>query len=320
MKAFVGLILDKNGKAKEIKYEELNSLNQKDKFLWLHFDYTKQEAKDWITNKSGIDSIAIDALLAENTRPRTVILNESLLIALRGINLEPKSKPEKMISLRIYISKNLIITTSRKNILSVLELEQELRKGIGVKSTSEFLVELTERMIDRMDDSIEKIQDRADILEEQIIDNKNMEYRAEILNIRRESILLKRYLAPQKDALVKLYSEKLHWINEYQKNEIRETTDQLIRHIEELDTIRDKVILIQEELMGVLSEQMNKKMFILSIISAIFLPLTFLTGLLGINVSGIPGASNENAFFIFSSILIGVVVFQFILFKKKNWI
>lgn len=320
MKSFVGLILDKNGSAKEIKYQEIDTVNQKDKILWLHFDYTKAEAKEWITNKSGMDSIAIDALLAENTRPRTVILDDSLLVALRGINLEPKSKPEKMISLRIYISKNLIITTSKKNILSVLELEHELKKGVGVKSTSEFLVELTERMIDRIDDFIEKIQDRADTLEENLIINNNTEYRAEILSIRRETILLKRYLAPQKEALIRLYNEKLHWINEYQKIELRETTDQLIRYIEELDTIRDKVILIQEELMGVLSEQMNKKMFILSIISAIFLPLTFLTGLLGINVSGIPGASNQNAFFIFTAILVCVVAFQFMLFKKKNWI
>lgn len=320
MKSFVGLILDKNGSAKEIKYQVIDTINQKDKILWLHFDYTKTEAKEWITKKSGMDSIAIDALLAENTRPRTVILNDSLLVALRGINLEPKSKPEKMISLRIYISKNIIITTSKKNILSVLELEHELKKGVGIKSTSEFLVELTERMIDRIDDSIDKIQDRADTLEENLIINNNTEYRAEILNIRRETILLKRYLAPQKEALVRLYSEKLHWINEYQKIELRETTDKLIRYIEELDTIRDKVILIQEELMGVLSEQMNKKMFILSIISAIFLPLTFLTGLLGINVSGIPGASNQNAFFIFTAILVCVVAFQFILFKKKNWI
>lgn len=320
MKSFVGLLLDKNGSATELKYKELELLNQKDQLLWLHFDYTKKDAIDWITNKSKIDSIAIDALLAENTRPRTVILNDSLLVALRGINLEPKSKPEKMISLRIYISKNLIITTSKKNILSVLELEEELKKGVGVKSTSEFLVELTERMIDRIDDFIEKIEDRADTLEENLIINKNTEFRAEILNIRRETILLKRYLAPQKEALSKLYNERLHWINEYQKIELRETTDQLIRYIEELDTIRDKVILIQEELMGVLSEQMNKKMFILSIISAIFLPLTFLTGLLGINVSGIPGASNQNAFFIFTAILVCVVAFQFMLFKKKNWI
>ena len=93
-----------------------------------------------------------------------------------------------------------------------------------------------------------------------------------------------------------------------------------MRHIEELDTIRDKVILIQEELANSMSEQMNKKMYILSIISAIFLPLTFLTGLLGINIGGIPGAENESAFYIFSIILIVIVTVQLVVFKKKRWI
>jgi zinc transporter len=93
-----------------------------------------------------------------------------------------------------------------------------------------------------------------------------------------------------------------------------------MRHIEELDTIRDKVILIQEELTNRLSEDLNKKMYILSIISAIFLPLTFLTGLLGINVGGIPGANNENAFYIFITILLLVIFSQYMIFRKKKWI
>lgn len=91
-----------------------------------------------------------------------------------------------------------------------------------------------------------------------------------------------------------------------------------MRHIEELDTIRDKVTLIQEELANRLSEQLNKKMYILSIISAIFLPLSFLTGLLGINIGGIPGAENENAFYIFSLILVFIISVQLTIFKRKD--
>lgn len=152
------------------------------------------------------------------------------------------------------------------------------------------------------------------------MDSADLKFRNEILSIRRETIILRRYLSPQKEALNKLYNDKITWINEYERIELRETNDQLIRHIEELDTIRDKVSLIQEELSNTLSDQMNKKMYILSIISAIFLPLTFLTGLLGINIGGIPGANNDNAFYIFSIILVMVTSAQFLLFKKKKWL
>ncbi len=316
---FLGFLLDKKGSATELKYEKLNSVDTTDKILWVHFDYSTQEAKDWIRNQCN-NSIVADALLADETRPRTTILGDSLLLALRGVNLDPHSRPENMISIRLFISSNMIISTSRRTLLSVTEIIEELREGTGVKSTSEFLVELTYRMIDRMDDVIDQLQDRTDYLEENIIDMKNQEFRTEILNVRRETIILKRYLAPQKEALIKLSNEKISWIDEYKKVEIRETNDQLIRHIEELDTIRDKVILIQEELANSLSEEMNKKMYMLSIISAIFLPLTFLTGLLGINVGGIPGASNDKAFYIFTIILLLVIFSQYIIFKKKKWI
>lgn len=320
MKPFQGFLIEKNGTAKELKYHEIESVDKDNKILWLHFDYTSKEAKDWIRNSSNIDSVAVEALLTDETRPRTIVLNDALLIALRGVNLEPNSKPEKMISIRIFISSNVIISTSRKNILSVIEISENLKKGKGVKSSSEFLVELTYRMIDRMDNVIDKIEDRADFLEENIIDSSDIKFRNEILAIRREAIILRRYLFPQKEAMNKLYHDKITWINEYERLQLRETNDQLMRHIEELDTIRDKVALIQEELSNMLSDQMNKKMYVLSIISAIFLPLSFLTGLLGINIGGIPGAENQNAFNIFSLILIAIVSFQYWIFKKKKWI
>lgn len=319
-KPVIAFLLDKKGGAVELSYEELNSVDRSEKILWVHFDYSSLEAADWITNKSGIDSIAIDALLTEETRPRTTILDDSLLIALRGVNLNPNSKPEDMVSIRLYISTDLIISTRKRDILSVVEIIDILKKGVGPKSSSEFLTELTYRITARMEDVINQIEDRTHFLEENLMDSADLKFRNEILSIRRETIILRRYLSPQKEALNKLYNDKITWINEYERIELRETNDQLIRHIEELDTIRDKVSLIQEELSNTLSDQMNKKMYILSIISAIFLPLTFLTGLLGINIGGIPGANNDNAFYIFSIILLMVTSAQFLLFKKKKWL
>ena len=319
-KPVIAFLLDKKGGAIELSYEELNNVDKNGKILWVHFDYSSPEAVDWITNKSEIDSIAIDALLTEETRPRTTLLNDSILIALRGVNLNPNSKPEDMVSIRLYISTHLIISTRKRDILSVAEIIDILKKGIGPKSSSEFLTELIYRVTDRMEDVINQIEDRTNALEENLIDSTDLKFRNEILSVRREIIILRRYLFPQKEALNKLYNDKITWINEYERIEIRETNDQLMRHIEELDTIRDKVSLIQEELANSLSDQVNKKMYILSIISAIFLPLTFLTGLLGINIGGIPGAQNDNAFYIFSIILVMVTSVQFYIFKKKKWL
>lgn len=315
------LLLDGNGNAKELTYNDINvDKLPSDGILWVHFDYSSQMAKDWIRNKSGIDSVAMDALLTEETRPRTTILNDSFLIALRGVNLNPNSKPEDMVSIRLFISNKLIITTKRRNLLSVDEIIDCLKRGVGPKSSSEFLNELTYRVTSRMENVIGELEDRTDFLEESLIDLGNAKFRSELLAIRRETIILRRYLFPQKEAISKLYHDKVTWLNEYEKIELRETNDQVIRYIEELDTIKDKVALIQEDLANKLSEQMNKKMYVLSIISVIFLPLSFLTGLLGINVGGIPGAENNNAFYIFVGILALIVTTQLLIFKKNRWI
>ena len=176
-------LLDKKGKALELSYEEIDSANRTDKILWVHFDYSSPEAIHWITNKSNIDSIAIDALLTEETRPRTTILDDSLLIALRGVNLNPNSKPEDMVSIRLFISPNLIISTRKRNLLSIGELQESLEKGVGPKSSSEFLIDLTYRITSRMEDIIGQIEDRADFLEENIIDSSDVKFRNEILSL-----------------------------------------------------------------------------------------------------------------------------------------
>lgn len=314
------LILDRKGGAVEVSYEKLDEIDFENNLVWLHFNYSSDEAIDWITNKSGIDPIAIEALLTAETRPRTTILNESLLLALRGVNLNPNSNPEDMISIRIFINENLIITTKRRDLLSVNDIVDFLKRNDGPKSSSEFLVELSDRLTTRMQGTIEELDDRADALEEIVMDSSNIELKSEMSSIRREALTLRRYLSPQKEAMYKLLHDKIVWINEYERIQLREITDQLIRYIEELDTIKDKVSLIQEELVNKISEQMNNKMYLLSIISAIFLPLGFFTGLLGVNVGGIPGTENPNAFYIFSGFLVVVVVLQFIYFRKKKWI
>ena len=115
-------LLDKKGSALELTYEELDGIDRIDKILWVHFDYSSKEAIEWIRNKSNIDSVAIDALLTEETRPRTTVLGEALLIALRGVNLNPNSKPEDMISIRLYISLIVLVLKHLEIVCSINNL------------------------------------------------------------------------------------------------------------------------------------------------------------------------------------------------------
>lgn len=101
--------------------------------------------------------------------------------------------------------------------------------------------------------------------------------------------------------------------------EIRESTDRLARYIEDLDSCRDRAAVVSEELSSRLSEQLNSRMYVLSIVAALFLPLGFLTGLFGINVGGIPLADNPYGFIGISLIMLTIIVLQIIIFRIKKW-
>ncbi|RXJ67341.1 zinc transporter ZntB [Halarcobacter ebronensis] len=314
------IIMDKNGGAKNINYEELLNYKEEDGILWAHFDYSSKEAIEWINDKSGIDPIAAEALLEEETRPRTTILDDNILLALRGVNLNPDSDPEDMISIRLFISPTMIISTKKRNLLSVKDILEMLEHKKGPCSSAEFLISILDRLTCRMEGTIDGMQDRSLEIEELAIESNSYELGSKISTIRREAIAIRRYLSPQREAMFRLYHEKVTWLSEYDRIQLQEINNQLIRYIEELDSINDKIALVLDEIANKTSEQINKRMYFLSIISAIFLPLGFLTGLLGVNVGGIPGAENSSAFAIFIIILFILGTIQFYLLKKNRWI
>lgn len=316
----LAILMDRNGGGRHLSWEEIRAWKPKDGILWLHFDYSHPDSSKWVTEESGLHEIAAEALITEETRPRTTIIDDTVLLALRGVNLNPDSDPEDMVSIRICSDRNRIISTRRRKLLSITDLVHYLQKNEGPRSSGEFIVELADRLTARMAGTIEAIEDHIARVEEDIVDSSRMELRQEISLIRREAIMLRRYLAPQREALTKLYTEKISWFDESNRIQMREVTDRLIRYIEDLDSIRDRASVTQEELANRLSEQMNKRMYVLSLVAAIFLPLGFLTGLLGINVGGIPGAEYDRAFLVFLLILAVIVALQILIFKKNKWL
>ena len=101
---------------------------------------------------------------------------------------------------------------------------------------------------------------------------------------------------------------------------LRETAERTARYVEDIDAARERALIAQEELNSRLAEQMNRAMYTLSIVAAIFLPLGLLTGLLGINVGGIPGTESPWAFLIVTVFLFLMAVFLIIWFKRLKWL
>ena len=313
-------ILDGRGGGRPISWEDVEKWIPEDGMLWLHLNYNNERVQKWLSEASGLNPIICEALSEEETRPRTVAYDDGLLLILRGINCNPGSDPEDMVSLRMWFDKGRIMSMRQRRVMAIDDINKAIVSLKGPTSPSHFLLMVSECITDRMGEVVSEIDDHVDELEDTVLTAESYELRSKLAILRRKTISLRRYIAPQRDVLARLQNEHVSWLRDADKIHLRESAERTARFVEDLDSARDRAAITQEELNSRLSEQMSKTMYILSLVAAIFLPLGLITGLLGINVGGIPGSEYGWAFIIVCIFLAAVALVEFWLFKRKKWL
>ncbi|MDH5444724.1 MAG: zinc transporter ZntB [Gammaproteobacteria bacterium] len=312
-------LLDGKGHGRELTHSEIPGTTQDGEFFWLHFDYTQQQAQDWLSNSSELHPADVEALLKDETRPRTVVSQDGLLVNLRGVNLNPGANPEDMVALRIWLNGNRIITTRYRRHMWEADMLAAITAGKAPVSCGDFLAVVADLMVGRIHDVVEYLEEQVAGLEETMLEKKSQTVRNLLVEMRRQAINLRRYLAPQREAMARLQSDKISWFTEADRMYLRESHDRMVRVVEDLDATRERAAIAMEELANRVAEQLNQRMYMLSMVAAMFMPLTFLTGLLGINVGGIPGAENKQAFLWVCYILGAVGLLLYLIFRKRKW-
>lgn len=292
------LLLDGEGGSRKLSWDEVNQFDESQSGLWLHFDYSHEETRDWIANCSGLNEIAVDGLLNSENRPHVLTRANNLLLVLRGVNLNPGANPEDMVSVRIWTNGKILISSRKRMLLSTQDIVANLNDNVGPANITELLIGWTDRLVTRMNDTINVIEDSVLGIEENVLDGDPRELRSQLLRLRQQSIGIRRYIAPQREALNRLAAEHLEWLTDLDRLALRSIADRQIRYVEDIDTIKERASMAQEELLSRISEQMNNRSYVLTVIAAIFLPLGFFTGLMGINVGGMPGVENNFGFWI----------------------
>lgn len=314
------VILDGQGRGKEISREDLDAWTPEQGLLWVHLDSKSPQTRHWLEHSSGLSSLTCESLLEQETRPRNILTNEGVLLILRGVNCNPGADPEDMVAVRMLITEQRIITMRYRRVMALQDIRELVDAGQGPCCVGEFLVMVAERIADRIGDVVAELDDTADALEDSVLTAESREMRTKLADLRRTAISLRRYIAPQRDVLTRLLHDRLSWLTELEHARLREVAERTARFVEDVDSARERAAVTQEEVNNRLSEQMNKAMYTLSIVAAIFLPLGLLTGLLGINVGGIPGTENKYAFAIVTVALLVVAVGLVMWFKKIKWL
>ncbi|MDU8913575.1 zinc transporter ZntB [Aestuariicoccus sp. MJ-SS9] len=264
-------------------------------FVWGHL--SRGDADTWAElERWGLEPVVIEALMADETRPRCTLHGEGVYLNLRGVNLNPGAEPEDMISVRLWLDPHRVIGVWGRPLQAMTDMVAAFERGQAPVSPGDLVAKLALRLADRAEPSVAELNARIDDLEEAILDPEGDVIRSELADLRRTAIVLRRYFVPQRDALTTLEIEDLPWLTDRDRIHIREAAERVLRFGEELDAIRDRAQVVHDQIMDMRAERMNQRMLVLSVVASIFLPLGLVTGLLGMNVGGIPGTASPWGF------------------------
>lgn len=318
-------LLDGEGGARAMEWQEARSWTRPEESaqtLWVHLDRTIDEVEDWLCRDLGIAEQTVEELTSNETAPRAFREDDALVTILRGVNLNPGAEPEDMIAMQIWAEAGRVVTLRRRRLQTPQDVKDQLDKGRGPKTAGDLFAELVEQLVARMGRSIVNINRLIDDLEEQAEDEDadTGDILHETAEIRRRCLSLKRFMSPQHEALQQILRMPPKWLGKANRRDISETIERLRRYLDDLDVSKESAIVLQDELNNRVADQSNKTMYMLSIVAAIFLPLSFVTGLLGINVGGMPGVDDGDAFWITVGVLGLLLIGQVMVFRKIDWL
>tara|TARA_R110000765_G_scaffold24726_10_gene61722 strand:- start:908 stop:1897 length:990 start_codon:yes stop_codon:yes gene_type:complete len=292
-------------------------------YLWVHLDWMTEGVHDWLMDIAGIDPTIATNLATRGTRPSVFFYDHGFSMNLRGVNLNAENDPADMISVRFWLSENIIITLRNQPLKAFDDIRNAIAQGAAPRSPDDFILTVAERLAYRVENVVRDLEEDVEAIEddqETVTEGKTLPLRMRGSDIRNQLSRLRRHLAPQRDALGQFVEHKPSWADKRFKRRARALADKTIRLVEEFDSLRERIQIVNENLMALETERMNRTMYWLTVIAGLFLPISFVTGLLGINVGGIPAADSPWGFVGVVVILSAFVALEVWLFKKMRLI
>ena len=299
----------------------LEAVLRDDRPGWVHLDASASGADAWIDAALPyLPQSVREALTQAGTRPRTMRIGDGVLLILRGLNTNPEQEPEDMVSLRLWVDARRVVSLSLRELATVQDLARAIEAGQGPRSPGGLLLFVTEALSAKLSDYLDRLDEEGDLLERRVLDDPDSGLRGRMSDMRGEVVDLRQFIAPQREALARLAALDLPFLDADQRLRLGEVQDQGHRMLEVAESLRERLAVLRDELAAAQEERSNRNLYRLSMISAIFLPLGTLTGLMGVNLAGMPGASWPPAFWVFTGGLTGLTVVLLALLRWLRWL
>jgi zinc transporter len=312
-----GAVLVENGGPRRLTVEEAGRYDGEG-FLWIHLEDRDAARLAVLKAQEEIPDIAAAALVATETRPRCDEIGDGALVNLRGPGDIGPDDSDRLVSIRMWVRRNRVISLSRRPMHATAAVFEFAEAG-KVRDAGDLVSAYAREISRALDPQVAALGDRLDGCESELDDGNLYRLRTEIARIRSEAIAFRRFVAPNRDALVELARLDFEWLHQDDRLHIGEAADRFARMAEELEAVRERAALLHEQLSDLRAEQLDQRALLISIVAFIFLPLTFITGLLGMNVEGIPFHDEPWAFWGVTAFCVLVGAAVLIWFVSERW-
>lgn len=310
--------------AYEQLHKQISFLQPKaNEMIWLHLFSKNMNWDDWTRSPHFIFEKAKQFLIKKNNRPCIHFqehFSYGLLTDIPNTKIPWQSYTQCMIY--FYCDKNFFITISFSNSKTINLLREEIINIPKYFESISLLICLIDKLNEGFICRVESLMLKLNEIEDKMLSNKKQKLRQQraILNrTRHDLLIIKRLANPEQITLMPTHYSNV-WLSKSSLLHLKQAINrfQCVNHI--LENLYERANLLHEELMSLLSDELNHKLLVLSIMSALLLPGTLISSIFGMNIPGLPGANSEHAFSILIFIMMGLAIFILVLLKRfKLW-
>ncbi len=305
------------------KKEILTFFNSNEGLLWVDISETTEEEAVFLEQSLGFHHLAVEDCLSTNTHASKIDdFNSYLFIIVHGINYLTESELVETAELDIFLGPHFVISNHNYPFYSINAIQRMVEEdGRPMQRGADFFAyAIIDTMIDNMMPTIDKMSDFAEELEEEVIRNPQQLILEAIMKLKRSTLRIHRYVTPQRDVLNRLSRGEFQIIKSEAQIFYRDIYDHLVRIQDLNQSIRDRTDYTLSTYLSSVANRQNETMRVLSIVATIFMPLTLLAGIYGMNFENMPELKWEWGYFAvlgIMAVVIGILVWRF---WAQNWI
>ncbi|MBM7704282.1 magnesium/cobalt transporter CorA [Metabacillus iocasae] len=284
-------------------------------WYWVHFEQPTKEERELLTNQFSFHPLAVEDCFNQGQRAKLEVYDDHYFMVFYALDQKELEKME----VHAFIGEGFLVTYQVDDVQNIQTVWDKVKnQGKKPQDSWGLVYELLDSCVDDYFPPIYEVEDRIDEVEENEAEEPMDELMKDLYEIRSDLSRMRRVLHPMRDLLYRILS--LSALKE--KEQIRYFTDiydHLLNMIEIVNGNRELSNDIRESYMSINSDRMNSIMFTLTVMSAIFLPLTFIAGLYGMNFSYMPELTGKYNYFIVLAIMGIMVVGMIFAFYKMGW-